>query len=61
MSVGKTSYDENVSVFTKEDVKLYKEEDVMITCKGKTILVGKRDERGRYRIPLIQQKGKWQP
>ena len=43
MSVGKTSDDGNVSVFTKEDVKVYKDEDVLTTCKGKPILVGKRD------------------
>ena len=61
MSVGETLDDGNVSVFTKEDVKVYKEEDVLITCKGKPILVGKRDECGRYCIPLIQQKGQWQP
>ena len=61
MSVGKTLDNGNVSVFTKEGVKLYNEEDVLITCKSKPILVGKRDERGRYRIPLIHQKGQWQP
>ena len=61
MSVGKTADDGNVSVFTKEDVKVYKEEDILITCKGEPILVGRRDEKGRYRIPLIQQRGQWQP
>ena len=53
MSVGETADDGNVSIFTKEDVKVYKEEDILITCKGKPILIGRRDERGRYRIPLI--------
>ena len=43
MSVGKTADDSNVSVFTKEDVKIYKEEDGLITCKGEPILIGKRD------------------
>ena len=61
MSVGKTADDGNVSVFTERDVKVYKETDVLITCKGKPILIGRRDERGRYRIPLMQQKGIWQP
>ena len=23
-------------------------------------MIGRRDERGRYRIPLIRQKGNWQ-
>ena len=35
MSVGKTADDGNVSVFTERDVKVYKEADVLITCKGK--------------------------
>ena len=61
MSVGKTADDGNVSIFTKEGVAVYKEEDVLITCKGAAILIGKRDERGRYRIPLTQTKGNWQP
>ena len=61
MSVGKTADDGNVSVFTKDDVKVYKEQDILITCKGAPILIGIRDERGRYRIPLVQQHGQWQP
>ena len=24
-------------------------------------MIGKRDDRGRYRIPLMQQRGQWQP
>jgi len=61
MSVGKTANDGTVSIFTKEGVNVFKEEDVLITCKGKPILVGVRDSHGRYRIPLIQQWGQWQP
>jgi hypothetical protein len=38
-----------------------KEQNILITCKGKPILIDVRDEQGRYRIPLIQQKGQWQP
>ena len=33
----------------------------MITCRGEPILIGTRDERGRYRIPLQQRRGQWQP
>ena len=61
VSVGKTADDGNVYVLTERDVKVYKEADVLITCKGKPILLGRRDERGRYRIPLIRKKGNWQP
>ena len=61
MSVGKTTDDGTVSVFTKEGVNVFKEEDVLTTCKGKPILIGVRDSHGRYRIPLVQQRGQWQP
>jgi hypothetical protein len=61
MSVGKTADDGTVSVFTKEGVNVFKEEDVLITCKGEPILIGVRDSHGRYRIPLMQQRGQWQP
>ena len=46
MSVGKRVDDGNVSIFTKECVTVYKEEDVFITCQKKTIIIVKRDERG---------------
>ena len=40
MSFVKTSNEDTVSVFTKDDVKVYHEEDVFITCKNKPILNG---------------------
>jgi hypothetical protein len=46
MSVGKTADDSTVSVFTKEGVNVFKEEDVLITCKGEPILIGVRDSHG---------------
>jgi hypothetical protein len=61
MSVGKTANDGTISIFTKDGVTVHKETDVLITCKGEPILIGVRDERGRYQIPLIQQQGQWQP
>ena len=61
MSVGKVSDDGTVSVFTREGVTIHREKDVLITCKGEPILIGVRDEHGRYRIPLTQHKGQWQP
>jgi hypothetical protein len=60
MSVGKTANNGTVSVFTKDGVNVFKEEDVLITCKGKSILIGVRDVHGQYRIPLMQQWGQWQ-
>ncbi len=61
MSVGKTANDGTVSVFTKEGVSVFKEEDMFITCKGEPTLIGVRDSQGRYQIPLMQQRGQWQP
>ena len=60
MSVGHTIDNSNMSIFTKDDVKVYREEDVLITYKGVAILIGKRDKRSRYRIPLMQNRGQWQ-
>jgi hypothetical protein len=39
MSIGKTLDDGTISVFTKEGVNVFKEEDILITCKGKPILI----------------------
>jgi len=61
LSVGKTADDGNISIFTKEGVTVHKEEDVLITCRGEPVLIGKRDEYGRYRIPLVQRRDKMQP
>ena len=61
LSVGKTSDDGNASIFTKKGVTVHKEDDVLITCKGAPILIGKRDERGRYRIPLVQAQEQGAP
>ncbi len=61
MSMGKTSDDSTVLVFTKESINIFKEEDVLITSKGEPILIGIRDTQGQYQIPLMQQQGHWQP
>jgi hypothetical protein len=60
MSVGKTSNDGTISVFTKTGVTVFKEEDVLITCKCEPILIGMQDGRGQHQIPLMQQWGQWQ-
>ncbi len=41
MSVGRTADDGNITIFTREGITVYKDEDVLITCKGKAILIGK--------------------
>jgi hypothetical protein len=38
MSVGNTSDDSMILVFMKEGLNVFKEEDVLITCKGEPIL-----------------------
>ena len=61
MSVGKTSDDGTISIFTKTGVTVHKETDVLIRCKGSPLIIGVRDEYGQYRILLIQKRGQWQP
>ena len=61
MSVGKTSDNGTISIFMKDGVTVHKEQDVLITCKGKPILIGICGSKGRYRISLMQQHGHWQP
>jgi hypothetical protein len=46
MSMGKTSDDGTVLVFAKEGVNVYKEKDILITCKGEPILIGIPDNLG---------------
>ena len=61
MSVGKTCDDGTVAIFTQSGVTVHKDTDVLITCQGEPLLIGARDAHGRYRIPLTQHKGRWQP
>jgi hypothetical protein len=61
MSISKTANNGTISIFTKNSVTVHKETDILITCKGEPILIGIRNERGHYRIPLIQGRGQWQP
>ncbi len=44
--VGKSPDNCTISVFTKTSVTVFKEEDVLITCMGKPILIGMQDGRG---------------
>ena len=61
MSVGKTADDDSISVFTKVDVKVYYEEDVLIPFNNKPIIIRVSDSPGRYHIPLQQWQGQLQP
>jgi hypothetical protein len=61
MRVGKTANDGMISIFTKEGVTMHKEQDILNTCKGKPILIGVHNNHGGYRIPVVQQRGRWQP
>ncbi len=49
MSVGKTAGNCNISIFTKDGESVYKEQGVLITCKGAAILISKGDKRGQYK------------
>ena len=61
MSVGKISDNGIISIFTKDGITAHKEQDVLITCKGEPILIGIRYSKGHYCIPIMQQRGHWQP
>ena len=61
MSVGKTCDDGTIAIFTQSGVTVHRDTDVLITCQGEPLLIGARDAQGRYRIPLTQHKGRWQP
>ena len=50
-----------ISIFTKNGVTVHKEQDVLITCKSKPILIGICNDKDHYRITLVQQQGQWQP
>jgi hypothetical protein len=61
ISVGTVADDNTVSIFTKDGVTVHRENNVLITCQGEPIFIGVHDNNGRYRVPLIQSKGQWQP
>ncbi|MGV7235206.1 MAG: hypothetical protein ACQ9ET_03015, partial [Nitrosomonadaceae bacterium] len=61
ISVGQLADDNTVSIFTKTGVSVHKEQDVLITCNNEPLVIGVRDSQGRYRIPLEQHRGQWQP
>eukprot|EP00804_Cyclotella_cryptica_P002987 CCRYP_005999-RA/>CCRYP_005999-RA protein AED:0.31 eAED:0.31 QI:0/0/0/1/1/1/3/0/532 len=61
MIVGITCDDGTVAIFTQSGSTAHKDTNVLITCQGKPLLIGTRGAHGRYRIPLSQNKGRWQP
>jgi hypothetical protein len=50
MSMGKTADNGMISIFTKEGVMVLKDQGILITCKGKPILIAVQDNHGRYHI-----------
>ena len=46
LSVGKVVDDGAISIFTSTGVSVHNEHDVLVTCKGKPILIGARDSSG---------------
>ncbi len=61
MSVGKTSDNCTISVFTRRGVTVHTDKYVGITYKGEPILIGVRDKQRQYCIPLMEQRRQWQP
>jgi hypothetical protein len=60
MKVRKTP-DETMFIFTKNGVTVHKELHLLIKCLGDPIHIGMCNYHDCYQIPLIQQKGPWQP
>lgn len=50
-----------LSIFISDRVTANKEDNALVTCKGKQILVRIQDNSARYRIPLVQQQDTWKP
>ena len=62
MSMGKVSNNRKLLIFTKDDVKVSKEEEVLVTFRDKPVFVCLHNKHGWYRIPLDQRKqGQWRP
>eukprot|EP00984_Skeletonema_dohrnii_P011431 scaffold4568_cov78-Skeletonema_dohrnii-CCMP3373.AAC.1 len=61
ISVGQMANAGCISIFHRKGVDVYKEEDILITVKGKPVMMGIRDEHGRFKIPLVPAKGTHRP
>ena len=48
MSMGKTCDTGTISIFTQAGVSIHKEQDMLITCKGEPLLIGRHNEHGCY-------------
>lgn len=48
-------------MFGPNGVNVHKTEDVLIRLEGKPVLIGIRDDYGRYKVPLVRHKGKSLP
>ena len=51
----------STEILDRHGVKVYKDEDVLILVKGKPVMIEKQDNNGRFKIPLMQYRGQWQP
>ncbi|KAL7474576.1 LOW QUALITY PROTEIN: hypothetical protein ACHAW6_000547 [Cyclotella cf. meneghiniana] len=60
VSIGKVSDDSTVSVFTKDDISVHCERDILIMCKAEPLFISIHHYYSDYRIPLTQHKGQWQ-
>ena len=61
ISGSKVVDDGNTVILDQQGVKVYTDEDVLILVRGKPIMIGTRDSRGRFKVPLVQHRGQWQP
>ena len=61
ISGSKVVDDGNTAILDQQGVKVFADEDVLILVQGKPIMIGTRDSRGRFKVPLVQHRGQWQP
>ena len=61
ISVSALAGDNKVSIFTKDGVSVHNEEDVLIRVKKKPIMIGVRNSRGQYKVPLVNKRGRMAP
>ncbi|EJK62273.1 hypothetical protein THAOC_17120, partial [Thalassiosira oceanica] len=61
LSVGRTTDDGNTAIFNSSGVSVHRDRDVLILVKGKPVMIGRRDDNGRYKIPLVRQRQQMKP
>lgn len=57
IGISKVVDNENTAIIDRQGVMVYKDEDILILVKDKPVMVGKRENHGWFKIPLVQYRG----